>query len=329
MRTLLLLALAACGRDDDPSGTPSTDTTTSPETSMSADTATEPTDPTEDDEPAPYIVPDEGNDPVDVDLAAAEAALQDALATALAVTALPVQAGYIAAMVGEEDGCPYYYTTADGTYWADNCTSDAGTEFNGYVFAYAESGVPDAYTPGAFVDYWSLFGAATILDDEGQLMEIGGSAYVGTTYGAGFEAHTTAVQGTFRWNGPEASGSWLSTDIDPDFVMYGYTIDGLPGAVMYLDGGLGNLDGGWAVAFDENQIVSSSLGASCGSELTGVVGIRTPTGTWVDVLFDNEPEGEVEAPLCDGCGEAWVRGEPVGTVCVDATVLIAWEVSPW
>jgi hypothetical protein len=323
---LLLLALA-CSPADEPatmdpgSSNEPIDTDTTPST----DTAT--TDPT--DEPAPYIVPDEGIDAVDVDLEAAQEALQAALGTALTVTAVPVQAGYDAAMVGEDDRCPYYYTTPDGTYWYDNCTSAAGTEFNGYAFAYIATGEPDPYSPGVLVDYWSAFGAATVKDADGKLLELGGSAYVARAYGAGYQAWTSVVQGTFQWEGPEAQGTWLETGIDPDFVLYGYALDGLPGAVMYVDGGLGNLEGGWAVAFDENQIAASTLGVSCGTEVSGVVGVRTPDGVWVDVLFDGEPEGQVDAALCDGCGEAWVQGEPVGTMCVDATVLIDWEVSPW
>ncbi len=320
---LLLLALACSPADEPadpkPGSTSDTDTTTT-DTGSSA---------TEDDEPAPYIVPDEGGDTIDVDLEEAEAALQAALATALTVTAVPVQEGYDAAMVGEDDRCPYYYTTPDGTYWYDNCASDAGTEFNGYAFAYMATGEPDPYTPGVLVDYWSAFGAATVLDANGRLLELGGSAYVARSYGQGYQAWTSVLQGTFQWEGPQARNTWLETDIDPDFVMYGYALDALPGAVMYVDGGLGNLDGGWAVAFDENQIAASSLGASCGTELSGVVGVRTPDGVWVDVLFDGEAEGEVDAALCDGCGEAWVQGEAVGTMCVDATVLIDWEVSPW
>ena len=320
MRSPLLLVLAiACGPADDPAGNGPTGTKDAP------------TSPSTDEEPAPYIVDDDGSGPADVDLAEAEAALQDALSTALTVTAVPIQEGYEAAMDGEDDRCPYYYTTPDGTYWYDNCVSDAGTEFNGYAFAYAGVGIPDAYTPGALVDYWSAFGAATVLDSGGDLLELGGSAYVAHSYGAGFQTWTSVVQGTFQWDGPEAGNTWLDSDIDPDFAMYGYAVDTLPGAVMYVDGGLGNLDGGWAVAFDENQIISDSLGSSCGTELSGVIGIRTPEGVWVDVLFDGEPdiEAEVDPGLCDGCGEAWVQGAAVGTVCVDATVLLDWEVSPW
>jgi hypothetical protein len=319
----LLLALTACGSEPDPEkdGVDATDT--------NASTDTGETSPTEPDEPAPYIVPDVGGTVADVDLAEVATVLQDTLASALTVTAIPVQTAYNAAMTGEDSRCPYYYATADGTYWYDACTSDAGTEFNGYAFAYSVQAAPDPYAPGGLMDYWQVFGAATVLDNAGGLMELGGVAYVSHTYGAGYETHTSVVQGTFQWDGPEAAGTWMDSDVDPDFAMYSYTVDNLQGALMFVDGGLGGLPGGWAVAFDENQILSASLGSSCGTEISGSIGVRTPEGVWVDVLFDGDTENPVPAAACDGCGEAYVQGTHVGQVCTDATVLLDWQGAPW
>ena len=106
----LLLALTACGSEPDPEkdGVDATDT--------NASTDTGETSPTEPDEPAPYIVPDVGGTVADVDLAEVATVLQDTLASALTVTAIPVQTAYNAAMTGEDSRCPYYYATADGTY---------------------------------------------------------------------------------------------------------------------------------------------------------------------------------------------------------------------
>ena len=129
----------------------------------------------------------------------------------------------------------------------------------------------------------------------------------------------------------EAVDTWLGDGLDPDFTLYGYVTTGPVGGgrLMYLDGGFGGIEGGWAVAFDENQIAQASLGVDCATELSGTVGVRTPEGQWVDIVFDGNPEGAVPAASCDGCGVGFVQGEVVGDVCVDATSVLDWEQSPW
>ncbi len=282
------------------------------------------------DEPAPYIVEEDDLPDVTVDLAEAEGALQDALDLALTVHALPVESSYNAAMSTQGSQCPYYYTTADGTYWFDNCTAESGAEFNGYVFAYGESGVSDGY--GGTFDYWQAFGAATVVDPSGHLLEMGGQAYHTTGYGFGFTTYTSVVQGTFAFDGPEGDGTWMGEGIDPDFILYGYRAgEGDDAArLMYVDGGFGGIGDGWAVAFDENQIAEAELGVACPDELSGTVGVRSPEGQWVDVIFQGDAAGGfVPAGGCDGCGDAFVQGELVGTLCVDPTGLVGWGESPW
>jgi hypothetical protein len=241
-----------------------------------------------------------------------------------------VQDSYDAAMANQGPQCPYYYTTPDGTYWFDNCTAESGAEFNGYVFAYGESGVPDGY--GGTFDYWSAFGAATVLDPLGELLEMGGQAYHTTQYGFGYTAYTSVLQGTFSWTGPEASGTWMGEGIDPDFILYGYRV-GEPDSgarLMYVDGGFSGIGEGWAVAFDENQVAEAAMGVSCPEELSGTVGVRSPEGQWVDVIFDGDADGSFTSDaVCEGCGDAFVQGQLVGTVCVDPTGLVDWSVSPW
>lgn len=283
------------------------------------------------DEPAPYVV-DETTAPVlTVDLGEAEAVLQQALDSALQLNALPVQASYDAAMAHQSAACPYYYTTPDGTYWFDTCETEGGADYNGYVFAQGESGLVDPYS-GATYDYWSAFGAATVVDPTGQLFEMGGQAYHTTAWSPGVTQWTSVVQGTFGWQGAEAVGSWLEEGLDPDFVILAYLAEVGPteGRLAYLDGGYGGIGDGWAVAFDANQVSTVVLGSTCPEELSGTVGIRSPDGQWVDVVFDGPVDGEVVPPeVCDGCGAAFVLGEPVGTVCVDPSALVAWEASPW
>jgi len=331
MRTtwlLPLLALACSPADGDATGPDGTDT--DPPTSTvdsgtpTADTGASPTE-----EPAPYIVDEEEAPDVEVDLDDVGTTLQLVLDTALSLNALPVEASYDKAMEGQGSQCPYYYTTPQGTYWFDNCTAETGSEFNGYVFAYGESDVPDPYSGGT-MSYWSASGAATVVDPAGNLLEVGGTAYHTTTTSTGLVSFTSVVAGTFAWGGAEATGTWLEEELDPDFILYGYKTTGqFPGRLMYLDGGFSGISDGWAVAFDENAIAEVALGSTCPDELSGTVGIRTPEGQWVDIVFDGDLYAAVDAEACDGCGVAFVQGEVVGEVCVDATVVLDWEETPW
>lgn len=337
MRTtwlLPMLALACSPSEGDdttspPPGTTPTDPTTETPTADTGtpgttDTGTEP------EEPVPYIIDEEEAPDVEVDLDRVGETLQDVLDMALSLNAVPVQASYDQAMEGQGGQCPYYYTTPQGTYWFDNCTSEHGSTFNGYVFAYGESDVPEPYS-GGVMSYWSASGAATVVDAEDHLLEVGGSAYHQSTVAPGYTTFTSVVAGTFTWDGGEAVDTWLGDGLDPDFTLYGYVTTGPVGGgrLMYLDGGFGGIEGGWAVAFDENQIAQASLGVDCATELSGTVGVRTPEGQWVDIVFDGNPEGAVPAASCDGCGVGFVQGEVVGDVCVDATSVLDWEQSPW
>ena len=272
-------------------------------------------------EPLPYIVPEGVTTPPDVDLAAVEAALQQTLDDLLGLHAVPVREAYDAVMATQDDRCPYYYSTPDGVYWYDDCVAESGSQFAGYVFAYSEVGGVDPYY-GLPMDTWSAFGAATVVDAAGRIMELGGSAYLATLYGEGYTTYTSFVQGTFVWDG--ATDGWLTTGVAPDLLLYGYSVDGLDERFMFVDGGLSGLDGGWAIAFADNSLSGPVIGGvSCGTEIVGTVGVRSPDGVWVDVVFDGEDGG------CDGCGAAWVGGSPVGEVCVDAGALVDWGVSPW
>lgn len=292
------------------------------------------------DPPSPYIV-DEGEPPVPTaTLDEVEAALQAALDLAFTVNAAPVQASYDKAMEGASGDCPYVYSTPDGSYWYDNCVSDAGAEFDGYVFSLAQNDVyvndPDYGDPFTYSLFYA-FGGATVVDADGHLLEVGGGAISQTVTaevgGVHIAQYYSLLEGTFGWNGTEAQGTWLESEIDPDLELYGYAAPDFGASYVQLSGGFGGILDGWAVAFDGNATGSTLLDIPCEIELSGTVGVRAPDGTWTDVQFDGVVDyyelDEFEPALCDGCGEAWFQGEPLGEVCVDVSTLLATGVQPW
>ncbi|HHO51899.1 MAG TPA: hypothetical protein ENK18_13715 [Deltaproteobacteria bacterium] len=315
-RCLLVLLWTGCAA-------PATETPTGP---------TAPPVVTEDDPPSEYIYEEESPPEPTASLAEISDALQDAIDTTLWVNAAPVSAAYNAAMATSSQQCPYFYTTPDGTYWYDSCTAPSGASFDGYVFAYEAQGVLDPYS-GMILDYWYAFGGATVSVPGGDRLELGGLALVqeGTINdGVDINVYVSQLQGSFAWDGAEAAGTWLETDIDPDLTLYITDIPLLNSASTFVDGGFGGLDG-WAIAFDENIIFDEVLGSSCDREISGTLGIRSPDGHWYDVRFDGPVDETDMVPQseCDGCGTAYFQGEEIGEVCTDFRPLLTWGAKPW
>jgi hypothetical protein len=281
--------------------------------------------------PSAYILP-EGELPVPTAaLVDVEAALQDGLDTTLTVDASPVESAYDDAMSGSTADCPYVYATTEGSYWFDSCTSGDGTEFDGYVFSYEGSGVYDPDS-GLLLDFWYAFGGATVRDPQDHVLEIAGAAvrYQGSTdlYGYEVRVSSTQISGTFAWDGPSAAGTWLEDELDTDFVSVVQSLPALGGATVALSGGFGGFAGGWSVAYDENFVATEVIGSPCEEELSGTVGVRAPDGAWYDVQFQgwDGVEEDYDASECDGCGELFYQGEPMGTVCVNVAGMLAQAV---
>lgn len=306
----LLVGLAACGgAGDDGDGAP-------------------PADP-----PSPYVVdrPDTGAAPPT--LGEVERALQAGLDDVLGLDAAPVHAAYDAAMAPSTAGCPYEYVTPDGNYWFDSCATDDGASYDGYVFAYDAVGLTDPYS-GMVYDYWAAFGGAVVTDPDGHVLELSGAV---TDYHAYLppdqppvDVYYVDLSGTFRWDGPEARGTWLAGDYDADLTWQRVVYREYGLGSVYLAGGYSGATPGWSVAFDENQVGHEALGFPCEAELSGTVSVRSPDGAWVDVRFDGVVPGEegtdAEPGACDGCGVAYADGAALGEVCVSLDALLAGAV---
>lgn len=284
-------------------------------------------------EPAPYIF-DEDDPPVPgLQAAELEVVIESAVALVLSLNAGPIFPAYDTAMAGAEETCPAYYTSEGSRYWYDSCTASTGATYSGYSFyqLYDDFDAGD----GALYDGRTVSGVAQIVTADGYTYESGGTAQSLEAVGVGYTYFSSYIAGGFSWDGPEAAGTWLETGVSPDITLLGYVAPGY-GNYMLLDGGLSGLGGLDAalldtVVFDSVLLFDAGLGSSCPTEPGGVVSVRDDVGNWYDVVFDGPTDsGVVSDPdLCDGCGSAWFRGEPLGEVCVDFGGLLEWEVSPW
>ena len=285
-------------------------------------------------EPAPYIVPEEDPPVAAFSAAELEGAIAESLDLATGLRGSDVFPSYFAAMEGADDDCPNYYETDGNVYWYDVCTSSYGSQFNGYSFYYYY----DHYDAGdgSFYTGHAVAGVAQVWDAEDHLFEAGGTAYDLRVDGDTFTYWYSVAQGAFSYDGPEAEGTWLEQGLSPDMVQTVYYATGADAKGYVLQGSVSGLSGSFTSAvYDGVQIFDEALvayaGGNCALEPSGVVSLRDVDGAWYDVLFDGYTEARPLTPegMCDGCGEAYFRGDAVGQVCVDFTGLNSWEGAPW
>ncbi len=283
--------------------------------------------------PAPYIVAEADPPVASISASELEGAIAEALSLGTAIRGDAVFPSYFAVMEGADEGCPNYYETDGNVYWYDACTSEDGTEFNGYSLYYyydhTDAGDGSFYTGDA------MSGVAQVRDADGNAFEAGGAAYDLKIEGDGFTYWYSVAQGGFSYDGPEAEGTWLEQGLSPDMVQIVYYVPNGEAKAYLLQGSVSGLTGTFTSAvFDGITMPDPTFAGyyeACALEPGGVVSLRDEDGAWYDVLFDGYTDLQPTTPegLCDGCGEAYYRGEALGTVCVDFTYLNSWEGAPW
>jgi hypothetical protein len=281
--------------------------------------------------PTPYLVEEEALPPPALDATALEDALQTALDAAWSLEASPILRAYAEVSAYAEPGCPDLYDNEGNVYWYDQCTTSGGARFDGYGFTVLYDGYvgEDGYVYEGAV----FSGVGRVVDPEGHTFTAGGTAYAIVARNTGIARWQSVIQGSFGWDGPAARGTWMEDTLEPDLSLLAAGADASDsGRAVALDGSVGGFEGEVsAVLFDNLLLYTSAWGSTCPTEPGGSVSLRAREGGWYDVLFDGPAEfgGTSEASRCDGCGEAWFRGERVGEVCVDMTRLLDWTEAPW
>lgn len=288
-------------------------------------------------DPSPYVYEEDDQSPPTIDADALSDAIEDAVGQALTLNATPVWASYLAATATADAYCPAVYTGPEANYWFDQCTDTAGTSYSGYGYVVAYDDLPQ---DGYLYTTRGLFSVATVETASGDRFEAGGSAsFLVAESTAGELYHTfyqSTINGSFTWTGPEADGTWMESSLVPDLsVTAAWVPDnslGESAQLVYLEGALSGLPGEYtALSFEGFRLATATLGSACELEPAGVISLRLEDGTWVDVLFDGptDEDPSVGPGICDGCGTATWRGEPVGEVCADFSALFAWSEVPW
>jgi hypothetical protein len=253
-----------------------------------------------------------------------EDAMQEALGIARNYNSDVVLETYEEMMTIRSGGCPNYYDSSTSSSWNDECTTDEGSTFSGYV-----------YTGNGETSWWISAGAVIEAAD-GERFELTGSASAWQNVSEYGKSKGSSVKGTFQTTGGAAVDTWLSGEVSPDLSVtswYGYGDWGtksitLNGVVFITS------EKAAIVSFDELRAVGNVSGSvECSIEPSGTISVRGNEGYWYDVVFDGlgseSSEEEVLAPEdCDGCGRLFFRGELLGDACVDTTSVLAWDETP-
>ena len=240
-------------------------------------------------------------------------------------------------VVAGDDDCPYYYDyyleDYGYFYWYDSCTADDATYFTGYALSYDYTGL-SSY-PYQYGNYAYLSGSGSVTDSAGYTLDIGGYSYINEyDYYDYYSYHYAYTYGNFDYNAPDAADTWLAAGPPGNLYWSASHYDNTAGPQNYVTvtGSLAGLIGDVnTIVLTDTYIYTESAGSSCADEPSGTISVRDAEGEWYDVSFQGPPyQGASVLPAdCDGCGQVYFRGELLGEVCPDFSILTDWEDRPW
>ena len=276
---------------------------------------------------------DDSDGPGDLDLDAVAAALQQVFAESRTLNARPVLDTYQDILAQSDAGCPSYYEQDGNIFWYASCTAASGAAYSGYAFYNVYEGV-DLFGDGNAWDADALFGTADMVDATGTgHVHLGGSAYVAEAVSQdGALLWYTAVTGAFFGDTAAAQGTWMESGQAPAMSLYAARYDQADVNILYLFGNAALSGEVTAMSTEGLAIYTYVPGIyPCAEEPMGALALRDAEGRWYELTFDINPETlAVRAGgACDGCGTLSYKGEEVGQVCIDGSVLVDWEVTPW
>ncbi|MCP4809316.1 MAG: hypothetical protein GY884_28605 [Proteobacteria bacterium] len=320
-----MLLLLACSPEYDPRGVEPEDDPVLVDTALPED------------EPDPYVY-DELPDETEPLLTTTD--LEDGIAQSIDVIfsldPRPMHAIYEDTLDDIESDCPYfyddYYTLYGYHYWYDTCSTGGGASFSGNGRHYSYDRYVDGYYDYAYRNYF--YGSAKIQTEDGHTFTGAGYSYNYdyTNTSNGYRYFYSNMYGDFRWDGPEADGTWLAEDISMVSYLYA-NVSPEAGVYVSLESSLSGMSGPVnAAVFDGVLMYDEVRGSPCPTEPGGTISLRDAAGDWYDVEFHGPTAGSSTAfpPDCDGCGTAYWKGEYIGEVCPDFGGMMDWGTSePW
>lgn len=234
------------------------------------------------------------------------------------------------AMLGQTDSdCPRWFNNPDGLYWADSCTSDQGVSFEGFATSIPRNDTePDPY--GNIFVGRQIHCEGTLSDGETQMSCVGG---INELTGVDANGHDVF----YSYSRPYVLTESGTTSYFPDAEMWAVNAPTYK-AIFY--------NGVQLVREDDDQAGQEDQGEQGADGVIGAVEFGEQTFSNVDCLM--EPNGTQHIQVngqwiyvewhgdqltrperCDGCGEAYAQGQPIGQVCADFSNWLSWTASPF
>ena len=228
-------------------------------------------------------------------------------------------------LIEQSDGyCPTWSINQEGQqFWNDYCQTSTGHQFEGTALApLVFDNVSNEY--GQTYSGHALWGFGRIDALNGSMISLNGS----TQYIKGFDQN---------------GGEFISSYIEQG---HRYSIDGTttfgpsPNLSSYIyrtatDHRYVHLNGLYTTAMGimllEDVILANFEHMGCHLEPSGSISFFLPEVGWIDFTLDG-PTGEEIQQLtaeCDGCISAYLKGVPIGEICIDFVSLLDWEEDPF
>jgi len=323
MRSLMVLALAACSDEGAPTAT---------------DTGA-----TEAENAFPL--------PPDIETIDWQSVFQEAITTLKSVNTQAVWRGHLASLETRQAGCPDFWSgeftvgtqtvgEADGVAWYDDCRLQDGVFYDGWLTWTAdvlEEGDEKTYEGRTSDADRVIEGDAVVGDDDGVRLEFDGTARdsLYRLEAIGYErfVYSSLVEGTLTGR-DVFEGTTTPQGFRTDLLL---NITGGDVDTFEARGNAYLFQPQLQERFDSIQVDMFMPGPSgaglddCTLEPVGWLGVRDPEAYWYDVVFlprfredlAERPYDNPELSECDGCGRLYIQGiEQEGVdVCIDFSFL--------
>ena len=215
----------------------------------------------------------------EVDLNAIETVVQNHINQLRQFDTVPTLAQIDTILSEADETCPTYFTNGETPYWADQCTSEVGAEFQGYgTLVHLEDELQD---DGSTVSGSYYYGEGQISSSTGQTIQIeGGIVNSDTRAEDGTVYHNRMVDGSV-YNDNE--DDWTSWEYGPRFQLTGAL---QPETGLKLFFGAAELETETTAVFIDEIVMLVSNYGLCEEEPGANIQVFTEDSGWLDIAFN-------------------------------------------
>ncbi|MBM74624.1 MAG: hypothetical protein CMK59_04415 [Proteobacteria bacterium] len=228
---------------------------------------------------------------------------------------------YDQAMLLSDEACPQFFYNEYGPYWLDECISESGARFSGYGARTEYEDFEDEN--GSILSGSQIYGFGEMELPTGEILVLSG----GSVLLEGVDSYNQNIYSQAHDHG------------------YSFIIEGERQELTRLNqyafsnqqGGLGIYTQGvlefskGTLMFEDFWAVNEQGGTACPEEYGGKLSFFDEAYGWINVYFDGPSSLDfwAEGEDCDGCGNVFYQGGFYGKICLDPSMVLNWQGSPF